>query len=67
MQPEKLRAADRDTLRADIRYSFESGSPRSYSRYFSIDARTGVVTQTRAIQEKDGDDFEIVVKVRRAN
>ncbi len=62
--PEKLRASDLDTLRADVRYSFQSGRPSSFRRHFSVDPRTGVVAQTAAVDREAGAErFDIVVKV----
>jgi hypothetical protein len=39
VRPEKIRAEDGDTLRAEIRYSFDAGSPENFRQVFEIDAR----------------------------
>ena len=56
VHPEKIRAEDQDTLRTEVRYSLESGGPG----FFSIDPKTGVVTQTRPVDALSR--FDLVVK-----
>ena len=40
-----------------------SGTPAFYPDYFSINSRTGVVSQTRVLDRETADTFEIVVQV----
>lgn len=68
--PEKLRAEDGDSLRSEVRYSFEGGAPGTYAEHFAIDPRTGIVRQVKPVERQEGDEgeersFEIRVKVRK--
>lgn len=64
LSPEKIQAVDMDTNNSPIVYSFLSGTPASFGEYFSIDATTGAVRQTRAVDTSVSKKFEIIVKVR---
>ena len=54
----------RDSLRSEIQYSWVSGSPAEYASYFSIDQRTGVVRQVRAVDREQVEQFVIEVRAR---
>ncbi|XP_076053074.1 cadherin 99C [Oratosquilla oratoria] len=60
--PEKIHAHDQDALNAPIRYAFMSGTPPHFDAFFSIDARSGVVTQTRPADSSQTPSFNIDVK-----
>ena len=62
VRPEKIRAEDQDSLRTEVVYSFESGNPNSYSRFFTIDPDTGIVSQKASVDISDQTQFEITVK-----
>lgn len=62
--PEKIRAEDQDTLRTEVRYSFVDGMPNYFRDHFTIDPKTGIVEQIRAIEKGSSTSaFEIKVKV----
>ena len=62
--PEKIRAEDQDTLRTEVRYSFTEGTPNYFRDHFTIDSRTGIVEQIRAVEKgSSANVFEITVKV----
>lgn len=46
-----------------LRYTFMSGRPGTYDRYFTINPQTGAVTHTAAVDRAVTREFEIVVKV----
>ncbi|XP_066951958.1 cadherin-99C isoform X2 [Macrobrachium rosenbergii] len=62
IQPERIHAMDLDSLASPIRYSFMSGRPATYDRYFAINPRTGAVTHIAAIDRAVTKKFEIVLK-----
>ncbi|KAK8748529.1 hypothetical protein OTU49_015837 [Cherax quadricarinatus] len=62
VNPERIHAADLDSLATPIRYSFMSGRPKTYDRYFAIEPQTGAVTHIAAVDRAVTRKFEIVVK-----
>lgn len=62
IKPERIQAADLDSLATPVRYSFMSGHPGTFGRYFSISPRTGAVTHIAAVDRAITRKFEIVVK-----
>ncbi|KAK4317592.1 hypothetical protein Pmani_011328 [Petrolisthes manimaculis] len=62
VKPEKIFAADQDSLATPVEYSFMSGRPGTYDRHFAINPQTGVVTHTEAIDRAVSSQFEITIK-----
>ncbi|XP_069188061.1 cadherin-99C isoform X1 [Procambarus clarkii] len=62
VKPERIHAADLDSLATPIRYSFMSGRPGTYDRFFAINPQTGAVTHIAAVDRAVTRKFEIVVK-----
>ncbi|XP_063882361.1 LOW QUALITY PROTEIN: cadherin-99C-like [Scylla paramamosain] len=62
VKPERIFAKDLDAIGTPVRYSFLSGRPGTYDRYFAINPESGSVTQTHAIDRAVTRQFEIVVK-----
>lgn len=62
VKPERIRAKDLDSLATPVRYSFMSGRPGTYDRYFAINPQTGAVTHITAVDRAITRQFEIVVK-----
>ena len=63
VQPERIHAADRDSLETPLEYSFKGGRPGTYSAFFSINPRTGAVTQIAPVDRDVVQQFEITVQV----
>ncbi|XP_064458342.1 cadherin-99C-like [Ornithodoros turicata] len=66
IHPEDIRAEDRDSLRARIRYSFVNGTPAIYHNYFAIDPDSGFVRQLQPVDRSVGKNFVMVVKAEEA-
>ncbi|XP_042232357.1 cadherin-99C-like [Homarus americanus] len=62
IQPERIHAVDLDSLSTPVRYSFMSGRPGTYDRFFVINPQSGAVTHTTAVERAVTTKFEIVVK-----
>ncbi|XP_068204162.1 cadherin-99C-like [Palaemon carinicauda] len=62
IEPERIHAMDLDSLAYPIRYSFMSGRPGTYDKYFAINQRTGAVTNIAAIDRAITKKFEIILK-----
>ena len=62
MKPDSIQAMDQDSLRSEIEYSIVSGNPASYSSYFTIDKRTGVLRQVRSVDREITQMFELMIK-----
>ncbi|XP_014677833.1 PREDICTED: protocadherin-like wing polarity protein stan [Priapulus caudatus] len=62
--PEPIRAVDADDINNPVTYSFVSGTRADYAHYFSIDERTGVVTQTAPISRGDTDKVILLVQAQ---
>ena len=68
VRPEKISAEDSDSLRTPVLYSFSGGEPSSYSSYFSIDPKTGVVSQVRAVgPDSPVEKFELRVRAEEVS
>ncbi|RWS28186.1 protocadherin-15 precursor-like protein [Leptotrombidium deliense] len=63
--PERIKAIDKDSLNASIKYSFVEGTPTNFKQYFTIDALDGTVKQIRTVDRKNGKKYEIKVKAEQ--
>ena len=62
--PDRIFAKDKDSLDAAVTYTFIDGSPLSYLQYFSLDSKTGTVTQIKPVVSEVTHNFNITIKVR---
>ncbi|XP_063705684.1 cadherin-99C [Culicoides brevitarsis] len=68
VQPERIQAVDLDTISSPIKYSFLSGIPMSYDKYFEIDEQTGVLKQTKIVDASiTARKFDIIVKAEEVS
>lgn len=65
MIPEAIRAVDRDSMNATIRYSFVNGTPAFFGDYFRIDSVSGAVKQLAPVDRTRAKAFDIVVKAEQ--
>lgn len=68
VQPERIQAVDLDTISSPIKYSFLSGNPTSYDKYFEIDEQTGVLKQTKLVDASiTARKFDIIIKAEEVS
>lgn len=67
VQPERIQAIDLDTISAPIRYSFQSGIPSNYQKYFSIDENTGILKHIKVVDSSVANEFDIIVKAEEVS
>ena len=66
--PEPIKAVDLDAIGSPIRYSFVSGTPRNFGKYFKIDDISGIVKQMRIVDSSViAREFELVVKAEEVS
>ncbi|KAG1664292.1 Cadherin-99C [Nymphon striatum] len=64
LNPENIKAVDRDSLNAHILYSFANGTPTFYQDIFSINKETGEIQQQKVIDRNTARRFQIIVKAQ---
>uniref|UniRef100_A0A336LX47 CSON004492 protein n=1 Tax=Culicoides sonorensis TaxID=179676 RepID=A0A336LX47_CULSO len=68
VQPEKIQAVDLDTISSPIKYSFLSGNPQNYDKYFEIDEQTGVLKQIKLVDSSvTARKFDIILKAEEVS
>ena len=61
--PESIRAVDRDSLNASIRYSIVNGTPaHQYLEYFEMDVMSGQIQQLKSVDRNRIKRFSLVIK-----
>lgn len=66
--PEPIKAVDLDAIGSSIRYSFVSGTPRNFGKYFKIDEISGIVNQMRIVDSSViAREFELVVRAEEVS
>ncbi|RWS15678.1 protocadherin-15-like isoform X1 [Dinothrombium tinctorium] len=63
--PDRIKAEDRDSLNATIRYSFADGIPPFYKDFFAIDPLDGNVRHVRPVDRSQAKSFVLKVKAEQ--
>lgn len=63
VKPEKIRAEDQDSLRAEMEYSIGGGSPAQYDAYFRINPKTGIISQIQPVVDEELKAFNLTIRV----